>query len=131
MEKAVSTPLLKGFAQIGIATAEPGKIIAFYRDVLGFPLLFEAGGMSFLQAGATSLMIGAASEPQAIGGDILLYFEPHDWRAAEARLIAAGVAFERDEQVVQRHEGREHVLRPFRDPEGRRLYLLGWRAIAG
>ncbi len=119
--------LLKGFAQIGIVTGDPTRIVAFYRDVLGFPVLFEAGGMSFLQAGAISLMIGAASEPQSIGGDILLYFEPNDWRAAEAKLIAAGVVFEREEQVVQRHENREHVLRPFRDPEGRRLYLLGWR----
>jgi methylmalonyl-CoA/ethylmalonyl-CoA epimerase len=118
---------LKGFAQIGIVTTEPAKLVAFYRDVLGFPLVFEAGGMSFLQAGATSLMIGAATEPQPIGGDILLYFEPKHWDEAEARLVKAGVAFEREAQVVQRHENREHVLRPFRDPEGRRLYLLGWR----
>lgn len=119
---------LNGLAQIGIVTTEPAEIVAFYRDVLGFPLLFEAGGMSFLQAGATSLMIGAATEPQTIGGDILLYFEPKDWDAAEARLIKAGVAFEREAQVVQRQDNREHVLRPFRDPEGRRLYLLGWRS---
>ncbi len=124
----MSNPVIKGFAQIGIATTEPDKIVAFYRDVLGFPVLFEAGGMSFLQAGATSLMIGAAAEPQAIGGDILLYFEPNDWNEAQAKLESAGVVFERDAQIVQRHENREHVLRPFRDPEGRRLYLLGWRA---
>lgn len=123
----MSQSFLKGFAQVGIVTSEPGKIIAFYRDVLGFPLLFEAGGMSFLQAGVTSLVIGAATEAQTIGGDILLYFEPDDWNQAEAKLAAAGVAFEREAQVVQRHENREHVLRPFRDPEGRRLYLLGWR----
>lgn len=122
---------IKGLGQVGIITAEPAKIIAFYRDVLGFPLMFEAGGMSFLQAGATSLMVGAAAEATPVGGDVMLYFEPLDWRAAEAKLEAAGVSFERDALVVQRHEGREHVLRPFRDPEGRRLYLLGWREAEG
>jgi catechol 2,3-dioxygenase-like lactoylglutathione lyase family enzyme len=119
--------LFKGLGQVGIVTAEPAKMVAFYRDVLGFPLLFEAGGMSFLAAGATSLMIGAATEPPKFGDDVLLYFEPTDWGVAEAKLGAAGIAFEREAMVVQRDGAREHALRPFRDPEGRRLYLLGWR----
>lgn len=118
--------LFKGVGQVGVVSAKAGEIVAFYRDVMGFPLMFEAGGMSFLQAGATSLMVGAASEP--IEGDTMLYFEPSDWSAAEVRLEANGVTFEREAQVLQRDGAREHVLRPFRDPEGRRLYLLGWRA---
>lgn len=121
-------PLFKGVGQVGVVSAKADQIVAFYRDAMGFPLLFEAGGMSFLQAGATSLMVGASSEP--VEGDTMLYFEPTDWSAAEAKLDEAGVAFEREAQVVQRDGKREHVLRPFRDPEGRRLYLLGWRPCA-
>lgn len=118
----------KGIAQVGIVSADAPRLIAFYRDVLGFPVLFEAGGMTFMQAGGASLMIAGGDEP--VGTDVLLYFEPDDWSAAEAKLAAAGVQFEREAQVVQREAKREHVLRPFHDPEGRRLYLLGWRAIA-
>lgn len=121
-------PWFKGVGQVGVVSAKADEIVAFYRDVMGFPVLFEAGGMSFLQAGATSLMVGASPEP--VEGDTVLYFEPTDWSAAEAKLEEAGVAFERDAQVLQRDEKREHVLRPFRDPEGRRLYLLGWRPSA-
>ncbi len=116
---------LKAVAQIGIVSADAQRIIAFYRDVLGFPVLFEAGAMTFMQAGSTSLVVAAGSEP--VGSDVLLYFEPDDWSAAEAKLEAAGVQFEREAQIVQREAKREHALRPFRDPEGRRLYLLGWR----
>ncbi len=123
-----ATGLFKGVNQIGVVTAKSDQIVAFYRDVMGFPLLFESGAMSFLQAGSTSLMVGASPEP--IGGDTVLYFEPSDWSAAEAKLEEAGAVFEREAQVVQREDKREHVLRPFRDPEGRRLYLLGWRPCA-
>ncbi len=124
----MSEALFNGVGQIGIVSAQAEKLIAFYRDVLGFPVLFEANGMTFLQAGATSLMIGAGDGSQGVAKDVVLYFEPSDWNAAEARLIAAGVAFDHDAIIVQRTANKEHALRPFRDPEGRPIYLLGWRA---
>lgn len=118
--------LFKGVGQVGIVSGDAPKLIAFYRDVLGFPVLFEANGMTFMQAGATSLMIGAG-DGLGVAKDVVLYFEPNDWRAAEAKLEAAGVKFEHDAVVVQRAENREHALRPFHDPEGRPIYLMGWR----
>ncbi|MGE0046483.1 MAG: VOC family protein [Hyphomonadaceae bacterium] len=120
--------LFKGVGQVGIVSADAQKLIAFYRDALGFPVRFAADGMTFLQAGQTSLMIGEGEA--AKGGDIILYFEPDDWSAAEARLEAAGVQFDREAMIVQKEDKREHCLRPFRDPEGRPIYLLGWRAAA-
>lgn len=119
--------MIKGVAQVGVVSAAPDQLIAFYRDVLGFPVLFEANGMTFLQAGATSLMIGAGDGSLGVAKDVVLYFEPNDWDTAIAQLEAAGVAFEHPALVVQRAEGREHLLRPFRDPEGRPIYLMGWR----
>lgn len=129
-DEAGQTPpaLLNGVCQIGIASAAPEKLVAFYRDVLGFPVLFEAGGMTFMRAGATSLMIGAVPEAKAPSGDVMLYFEPADWNAAEAKLEASGVVFDRPAMAVQREGAREHMLRPFKDPEGRPIYLMGWRA---
>ena len=119
--------LFKGVGQVGIVSADAAKLIAFYRDMLGFPVLFEANGMTFLQAGATSLMIAASDGSLGVAKDVVLYFEPSDWSAAETKLEAAGVKFEHDAIVVQRAENREHALRPFRDPEGRPVYMLGWR----
>jgi hypothetical protein len=123
-----SPPLLSGIAQIALASADPIALVCFYRDTLGLPVLFEASGMTFFQSGATRLMIGPQQPGQTIGGDAVIYFEPRDWSAAEAKLEQAGVVFSHPAQVLQRAPGRELALRPFRDPEGHQLALLGWRA---
>jgi len=121
-------PLLSGICQIALASADPLKLVAFYRDTLGLPVLFEASGMTFFQSGATRLMIGAAQPGQSVGGDAVIYFEPHDWSAAEARLEAAGIDFLHPAQPLQQAPGRELMLRAFRDPEGHTLAIMGWRA---
>lgn len=121
-------PMLTGIAQIALASADPPALVAFYRDTLGLPVLFEASGMTFFQTGAARLMIGPAHPGQAIGGDAVVYFEPRDWSAAEAKLEESGIAFMSPAQVLQQAPGRELMLRAFRDPEGHYLALLGWRA---
>ncbi len=123
-------PLLSGICQIALASADPLKLVAFYRDTLGLPVLFEASGMTFFQSGATRLMIGAAQPGQTVGGDAVIYFEPHDWSAAEAKLEAAGIAFLHPAQPLQQAPGRELMLRAFKDPEGHTLAIMGWRATA-
>ena len=120
--------LLSGIAQIALASADPQKLVAWYRDMLGLPVLFEASGMTFFQSGATRLMIGPAQPGQSVGGDAVIYFEPRDWSAAEAALEERGVVFLHAAQALQRAPGRELMLRPFRDPEGHALALMGWRA---
>lgn len=127
---APSPPLLTGVAQVALASDDPPALVAFYRDRLGFPVLFEASGMTFFQSGATRLMIGPRQPDQQIGGDVVIYFEPRDWSAAETKLEDAGIAFTHPAVVVQRAPGRELALRAFKDPEGHSLALLGWRPAA-
>ena len=121
--------LIAGICQIALTSADPLKLVAYYRDILGLPVLFEASGMTFFQSGAARLMIGPNHHGAEIGGeDVTLYFEPRDWSAAEAKLEAASVAFTHDAEVLQRAPGRELALRAFKDPEGHSLALMGWRA---
>jgi len=120
-------PLLSGICQVALASADPISLVAFYRDTLGLPVLFEAGGMTFFQSGATRLMIGHKQPDQSVGGDAVIYFEPRDWSAAESALEGKGIAFTHPAQVLQRAPGRELALRAFKDPEGHTLALLGWR----
>lgn len=124
-------PLLSGIVQIALTGSDPGKLVAWYRDVLGLAVLFEASGMTFFQSGATRLMIGPNHHGASIGGaDVTIYFEPRDWSAAEFVLTERGVVFTHEVQVVQQAPGRELALRAFKDPEGHSLALLGWRSAA-
>jgi extradiol dioxygenase family protein len=101
--------------------------VAFYRDVVGLKLLFEVSGMAFFDAGGTRLMIGAAHFTGDLQNNTYIYFDAGDWYATEAALIARGLKFERDAEVVQRAEGKEHALRFFKDPDGNALAIMGWR----
>lgn len=122
---AVASAGLKGLAQVAIAAKDPAALSAYYRDTLGLSLMFETGGMSFFGVGGVRVMIGPAQGAKP--GDVILYFEPEDFAAAEAALESHGVAFAHPAQPLQREPGRELALRPFSDPEGNMLALMGWR----
>ena len=110
--------------QAAFTVTDLARSVAFYRDVLGFPLMFETNGMAFFQAGELRLMIGTNSpDPPARG--TVLYFDAPDIEALAPALEAKGVAFIGPTEVVQRTETHELKLRIFRDPDGNPLALMG------
>jgi catechol-2,3-dioxygenase len=128
MASASEGPGLRGMLQVAIAASDPATLSSYYRDTLGLAVLIETGGMSFFGAGGVRLMIGPAQGANA--GDKILYFEPENFAAAEAALEARGVKFPGAANVLQRESGRELALRPFADPEGNMLALMGWRPVS-
>lgn len=119
---------LKGMLQLAIAARDPAALSTYYRETLGLTALFETAGMSFFGAGGVRLMIGPAQG--ANPGDKIIYFEPEDFASAEAALEARGVTFPAPANVLQREPDRELALRPFADPEGNMLALMGWRPVS-
>jgi len=101
-----------------MGSKDPKALAEFYRRALGLNVLFEAGGMVFVDAGAVRLMIGQKPPEEPLGGDVILYFEPVVWDAAERAVAAAGASFVHDAVILQSAEGRELALRAFKDPEG-------------
>lgn len=120
-------PKLKGLAQVALAAADPAELAAFYRDTLGLEPVLETNGMTFFDAGGTRLMIGPSPSDPAMPGDTILYFEPEDIAAYEQYLEARGVTFAAPSQLLQKEGDRELVLRPFKDPAGHVIALMGWR----
>lgn len=123
-------PLFTRMSQTAIASDDPAKLAAFYRDVLGFRYAFETAGMHFLDIGGLLFMIGPKYPQVTIGGDSTFYFEPTAWRSTEAALEKAGIAFLSPTIVLQKADGRELGLRAFKDPEGHTLAMYGWRDAA-
>lgn len=118
---------LSKLAQIALSSRDVPKATAFYRDVLGLKLMFEVSGMAFFDAGGTRLMIGPAHHQGALQNNAYVYFDAGDWYETEAALIKRGLKFDREAEVVQRAEGKEHALRFFKDPDGNALAIMGWR----
>ena len=124
MSAATASLGIANIGQISIIVKDVERATAFYRDVLGLPLLFEAGGMLFFDLAGTRLLIGTENSAGAPGGSVL-YFEAPDIDGLAPALEAKGVRFPGPSQVVQRTETHELKLREFRDPDGNVLALLG------
>jgi catechol 2,3-dioxygenase-like lactoylglutathione lyase family enzyme len=110
--------------QVALTTRDMQRSREFYRDLLGLPLLFEAGGMMFFQLPGLRLMIGTENTAGEPGGSILYFDAPDIDRLAPA-LEAKGVEFLGPAQTVQRTETHDLKLRAFRDPDGNVLQLTG------
>src|SRR5258708_11670291 len=57
-------PSCMNIGQISIIVADLERATAFYRDVLGLPLLFTAPKLAFFDCGGVRLMLGRAETPE-------------------------------------------------------------------
>lgn len=116
--------------QIGITVTDIDRSVAFYRDVLGVPFLFQVPSMpmAFLQAGESRLYLGEA-ESEEFRTVVMLYFWVDDIDAEHARLAGAGVTFRDAPHVVHRDGGTALWMSFFDDPDGHHLALMQERPI--
>lgn len=114
----------RSVVQVGLTTRDLDRARGFYRDVLGLPLLFEAGSMLFFQAGSLRLMVGLS--PDLPIGGALIYFDAADILELGPALEAKGVKFLNPASTVQETADKRLMLREFLDPDGNPLALMGW-----
>ena len=87
--------------QIATVVHDLGSAIAFYRDTLGLPLLFEAPPkMAFFDCGGVRLMLSQPEEPRFDHPGSVLYFKVDDIHATHRTLADRGVRFEREPHLV-------------------------------
>ncbi|MBA3849720.1 MAG: glyoxalase [Opitutus sp.] len=112
--------------QIAITTKNVAALTAFYRDVVGFTHLFDAGpNLSFLDVGGVRLMISQPSAPEVDHPPSLLYYLVADIDAAHAALKARGAKEERPPGLTARMPDHELWTSFFRDPDGNLFALMG------
>ena len=100
--------------------------VAFYRDVLGIPLLFPVHGMpmAFFASGDVRLYLGIPGNEE-FRSKVVLYFTVEDIDAEHARLRDEhGVEFVDEPHVVHRTGDGELWMSFFRDPDGHHIALM-------
>ena len=109
-------------AQVAVTFHDVPGAVAWYRDVLGLPLMFETNGMAFFAMGDVRLMMTAPEKPEYDHPASVLYFKVSQIDDAYAALAARGATFEDTPHLVATM-GRTAIWMFFvRDPE---QHLIG------
>lgn len=116
-------PLVGDITQLAISVEDLERAIAFYRDVLGLPFLFQVPGMpmAFFQCGSVRLYLDAGTSEHR--SNPIIYFAVDDVQAAYEQLRERGVEFESEPHVINRTDTTELWLAHFRDTEGTLLSI--------
>jgi methylmalonyl-CoA/ethylmalonyl-CoA epimerase len=116
-----------GLAQIGqiaLTVSNVDKALAFYRDVLGMRLLFQAPPkMAFFDCAGLRLMLSEPEQGAFQPSGTVVYFKVADIEAAHAALSGRGVAFEEAPHLIARMPDHDLWMAFFRDPD-RNLFAL-------
>ena len=118
-------PLTGAIGQLHVTVSDIARSVAFYRDVLGLPLLFEVAGqgMAFFDCQGVRLYLGTAESPE-FESRPLIYFRAESARDAGAELARRGVEFTSEPHVVHRQGDTELWIGFFRDPDGTTLAVM-------
>lgn len=115
--------MIETVGQIGIPSRDVSRSVAFYRDILRIPLLFEAPRLAFFECGAVRLSIGPPREKISHGATV--YFKVGDVHQTAADLQSRGVEFDRQPHLVAKMPDHEIWMAFFHDPDGNPLALMG------
>lgn len=122
---------ISGVGQVALTVNDLERSVAFYRDVVGLPLLFRAPpALVCFPVGGTRLMLTRPEGGFTPGGSTVLYFTVADIQAAAAALKANGATLEREPHLVAQLEDRDVWMAFFRDPDNHLLGLLHERQRA-
>jgi predicted enzyme related to lactoylglutathione lyase len=109
---------IQNIGQICINVHDLPRATAFYRDVLGLPLLFTVPNLAFFDCGGVRLMLGPAETPEFDHPSSILYFRVPDLNVAYQRLVEAGVQIFAPPRLIAPMPTYDLWMAAFRDSEG-------------
>ena len=113
-----STIGLSAIGQIAVNVRDLDRAVAFYRDALGLPFLFQAPALAFFDCAGVRLMLGLPEQAAHDHPSSILYFTVPDLRLAYDTLAARGVAFIDEPHLIARMPDHELWMAFFTDTEG-------------
>ena len=125
---SVHAPASPGLAQIGqiaIAVKDLPGAVAFYRDVLGLPFLFEAPPkLAFFDCAGVRLMLSEPEKPEFDHPASIIYYRVANMQETVAILKARGAAFESEPHLIAKMPNHDLWMAFLRDPERNLIGLM-------
>ena len=122
---AATLPIgISRLGQIAINVHDLDRATAFYRDILGLPLLFTAGALAFFDCGGVRLMLTLPEKPEFDHPGSILYFTVSDIVKAHQQMLDAGVHFEDTPHLIAKMPDHDLWMTFFRDSENNLLALM-------
>jgi predicted enzyme related to lactoylglutathione lyase len=118
-------------AQVHISVTDLDRSVAFYRDTLGIPLLFEVPGqsMAFMASGQVRLYLGVPEKPE-FRTKVLVYFAVDDVEAEQDRLAGLGCDFAGRPHLTHSDGTTELWMTFTNDPDGHHIALIEERPVS-
>jgi methylmalonyl-CoA/ethylmalonyl-CoA epimerase len=122
---AATLPIgISRLGQIAINVHDLDRATAFYRDILGLPLLFSAGALAFFDCGGVRLMLSRPEKPQFDHPSSILYFTVPDIVSAHRQMLSNGVHFEDAPHLIAKMPTHDLWMTHFHDTEKNLLALM-------
>ena len=125
---SVHAPAGTGLAQIGqiaIAMKDLPRAVAFYRDVLGLPFLFEAPPkLAFFDCAGVRLMLSEPEKPEFDHPASIIYYRVMNMQETVAVLKSRGAVFESEPHLIAKMPNHDLWMAFLRDPERNLIGLM-------
>lgn len=126
MNKPQTQPFgLTTIGQIAVPVADLDRAVVFYRDTLGMTFLFQAPpGLAFFDLDGVRLLLDVPAKAQPQNYSSIIYYKVPDIQAAHQTLIARGVTFDQEPELVAKMPDHELWMAFFQDPDDNILALM-------
>ena len=105
--------------QIAVNVTDMDRAVAFYRDVIGLPFLFQPGpNLAFFQCGDVRLMLDIPEDERFAGKASVIYYKVADIEKAFDDIKGRGAEVEGEPHVVAKMPDHELWMAFFKDTEG-------------
>ncbi len=114
---------LSTIGQIGVPVQDITRAVAFYRDVLGLPFLFQAGNLAFFECDGTRLLLDGVEEAAGHESSIL-YFKVDDIERTTEAIRARGAEITGEPHMIAKMPDHDLWMAFFLDSEGNTMALM-------
>jgi methylmalonyl-CoA/ethylmalonyl-CoA epimerase len=116
---------VSAIGQLALPVRDLRRAVAFYRELLRVPFLFEAPpGLAFFDCAGVRLMLDTTIAQNSVSGASTLYYRVEDISFAYDTLQSRGIKFEDAPHLIHKFPDHELWMCFFRDTEGNHLALM-------